>query len=282
MDARLEKHRHRLRQRAEGNQLLHGQRRLGEFTDRDRRAVERERRDDDVDARAVGQTRVAKRARFVDAAAERRENLVDDAAAAFHVEELDRRETEPAFLLGVNGLVAVHHDLGDRVVLEQLLERAETDHLVDDVAEQLDAELASDRNLVRSEALVDEFLNPLLQRALVAAFEQFGVERLHQEGQQLFLELHDEFLRGIGLGPRRAGYSSAGWKPGAAPRSTWPRREAPGSRAQERRAAAGCHRREDAPARHRTRDGARDRSDRAVKVGRRNRHVRGRVTVKLA
>ena len=44
---------------------------LGELADRDARAVEGERREDDVDAAAVGQARVADRAGFVDAAADR-------------------------------------------------------------------------------------------------------------------------------------------------------------------------------------------------------------------
>ena len=65
MDARLEKHGHALGERPKGDQFLHRQRALAEFTDGDRRAVERQRRNDDVDARTVGQPRVAKRARLV-------------------------------------------------------------------------------------------------------------------------------------------------------------------------------------------------------------------------
>ena len=43
---------------------------LGELADRDGRTVDRQRRDDDVDAAAVEQARVADRARFVDAPAD--------------------------------------------------------------------------------------------------------------------------------------------------------------------------------------------------------------------
>ncbi len=65
------------RDRAEADELVERQLVLLEFTDRERRSVDRERRGDDVDTRAIGQTGVADRARFVDAAA----NLADDALA---------------------------------------------------------------------------------------------------------------------------------------------------------------------------------------------------------
>src|SRR5690606_27829113 len=48
-----------------------------EFTDGERRPVERERRDDDVDARAIGKTRIADRRAFIDAPTD----LADDTLA---------------------------------------------------------------------------------------------------------------------------------------------------------------------------------------------------------
>ena len=52
---------------------------LGELTDRDGRTVERDRRNDGVDAGTIGQAGVDRRRRFVDATAERRNDAVDDA-----------------------------------------------------------------------------------------------------------------------------------------------------------------------------------------------------------
>ena len=65
------------RDRAELDQLLEGELVLLELADGERRPVDRERRNDDVDARAVGQARVADRRGFVDAPAD----LADDALA---------------------------------------------------------------------------------------------------------------------------------------------------------------------------------------------------------
>ena len=58
------------RDRAEADQVLELQLVLAELTNGERGAVERQRRRDDVDAGAVGQTRVADRRAFVDAAAD--------------------------------------------------------------------------------------------------------------------------------------------------------------------------------------------------------------------
>ena len=58
------------RDRAELDELVERQLVLLELADGERRAVDGERRGDDVDARAVGQARVADRARLVDAAAD--------------------------------------------------------------------------------------------------------------------------------------------------------------------------------------------------------------------
>ena len=66
--------------------------RLGELADRDHGPDERQRLDDRVHARAVGQARVHARARLVDAPAERRDDPVDDPQDVLVVEEeLSRR-----------------------------------------------------------------------------------------------------------------------------------------------------------------------------------------------
>ena len=63
----------------------------GEAADRHRRAVDRERRDDDVHARAVGKPAVGHRAELVDAPADRPEHALDDVAQRLLVGEPDRR-----------------------------------------------------------------------------------------------------------------------------------------------------------------------------------------------
>ena len=64
------------------------------LADRDQRAVHRERRDDGVDPRSVGQPRIHHRARLVDAAADPRDDLVDDPEQVLLVLEFHLRRLE--------------------------------------------------------------------------------------------------------------------------------------------------------------------------------------------
>jgi hypothetical protein len=68
------------RDRPVAHELFQGQLVLAELADRERGSVDGQRRHDDVDAAAVGQARVADRARLVDAASD----LADDALADIH------------------------------------------------------------------------------------------------------------------------------------------------------------------------------------------------------
>ena len=119
------------------SELLELQPVLLELADGERRPVDRQRRRDDVDAAAVGQARVADRARLVDAAAD----LADDALADVHqlrvVGEAHRRLLHLAGDLDVGRVGAVDHDVGDVVARQQRLERAVAQHVVADVLEQL-------------------------------------------------------------------------------------------------------------------------------------------------
>ena len=78
-------------QRAEVDQVLHRERVGGELADGQRRAVDGQRRDDRVDAAAVGQAGVDHRAGLVDATADPGDDLVDDATQVRLVGELARR-----------------------------------------------------------------------------------------------------------------------------------------------------------------------------------------------
>ena len=66
------------RQGAEADEVVDREPGLGELADRERRAVDRERRDDRVDAGAVGEAGVDHRRRLVDAPADRRDDALDD------------------------------------------------------------------------------------------------------------------------------------------------------------------------------------------------------------
>ncbi len=125
LDADLEKRRHRCRQRAVADQVVGVELASCELADGQRRALERERRDDRVDARAVFQPRVDHRRRLVDAAAERRDDALDDAhhgAIARKRCTVLHKATEA---LDVDLVEAIDHDLGHSFVGEQVFERAQ-------------------------------------------------------------------------------------------------------------------------------------------------------------
>ena len=120
------------------DELIERQLVLLEFADRQRRAVDRQRRRDDVDARAVQQARVADRRGLVDAPAD----LADDALADVHqlggVAKADVGQLDLAADFDEGQRVgAVDHDVGDVVARQQRLERAEAEHVVADVVEQV-------------------------------------------------------------------------------------------------------------------------------------------------
>ena len=89
-----------------------------------------ERVHDDVHTGAVGQTGVDHRVRLVDAPADLAHDLVDDAAEVRLVDELHVGERELAAALDVDVVGAVHHDFGDGVVAEQLVDRPVAEHVV--------------------------------------------------------------------------------------------------------------------------------------------------------
>ena len=85
----------------------------------------RERPDDGVHARAVGQAGIDARARLVDVAPERRDDAVDDVEDVLVVAEGDVDLLDAAGTLDVDALRAVDHDLGDARVGQQGLDGPE-------------------------------------------------------------------------------------------------------------------------------------------------------------
>ena len=95
-DDRLQHFRDLRRDRADLDQAGHADRGLGELADRQQRAVERQRRNHRVDAAAVGQARVDHRRGFIDPAADRGDDLLDDPNEVLLVLEPHGRRLEHA------------------------------------------------------------------------------------------------------------------------------------------------------------------------------------------
>ena len=104
-----------------------------ELADRQHRAVDGKRRDDRVDAAAVGQPGVDHGARLVDPTADARDDLVDRAAQMGLVGEAADDLEEPPAPLDVDRVGTVDHHLGDVRVAQERLERAIAEDVVGDL-----------------------------------------------------------------------------------------------------------------------------------------------------
>ena len=174
------------------DQLVQVERLLGEFADRDQRAVDADRPHRDVDARAVEQARVAQRMRFIHAAADRGHDLVDDAQQMLLVLEAHAAGLQQAAALHIDAFMTVDQNIGDGLVLEQRLERTETRHLVEDLGDEVVELLLIERQPLDQDVLRHQLLDmrphlvfrQLLQRREVDLLDQpamqphLGVEQL--------------------------------------------------------------------------------------------------------
>src|SRR5262245_30316875 len=102
-----------------------------------------------------GQSGVHHRRRLVDPAADRRDDLVDDAHQVRVVEERGRGVLDLAAALDVDHVGAVDHDLGHGVVLEERLERSVAEDVVGDLLGDLAALLAGQGRAVERQLLGD-------------------------------------------------------------------------------------------------------------------------------
>ena len=132
----FEQHHHFGREALVVQQVFELERIGAESPNRDRRAVERQRRNDRVHAGAVGQAGVDHRADFVDAAADLRHDAVDDLHQVLVVAERDAGLFQVAAAFDVHVLRAVDHDFADRRLLQQHFERAEAERFVEHFVDQ--------------------------------------------------------------------------------------------------------------------------------------------------
>ncbi len=160
-----------------------------ETADRQHRPVHRERRNDGVDARAVAQARVHHGRGFVHAPADLRNDFVDDPQQVLAIAEIYGGQLQQALALDVNLPVGVDQNVGDGGILQQRLERAQAEHLVQHfIADLLFLERAEQRRLGIDER--DERLADFAAHALVVdGGERLQVDLVHQLAVQGELQL---------------------------------------------------------------------------------------------
>jgi hypothetical protein len=187
-DARLhsgrEQFRHLRPQRTDLDQLVQIERLLGKFADRHQWPVDRHRTHRDVDARAVKQPGVAHRMRFIDATANRRDDLVDDAKQMRLVLETHAGRFEDAGPLDVNALMAVDQDVVDGRVLEQRLKRPKAGHLIENLQYEIVEFLSVESEPLGQDVLRHQLLNVTADFLFGKLFQRRQIDLLDEPAVQ--------------------------------------------------------------------------------------------------
>ncbi len=177
------------RNRAVFDELLERQLVLLEFADGERRPVDRQRRHDGVDARAVRQARVADRRQFIDTAADLADDALADVQELLVVAEANAGFLDLAGDFDVDRARAVDHDVGDLVARQQRLERTVAEHVVADVVEQV--LLLGDRHhdVLDRDDLVDDVADFFARGIGVELGQLRQIDRLDQRAEDRALDL---------------------------------------------------------------------------------------------
>ena len=133
---RIEHRRDFAGERAEPDEVVARVRGARELSDRERRAVDGQRRDDRIDAGAIVEPGIHKRRGFVDATTDPRDDSFDDAAKLWLAGEPMRRLHQSTVPLDIELVESIDHDLADGRVLEQRLERAVAEHVGADIVDE--------------------------------------------------------------------------------------------------------------------------------------------------
>ena len=180
---------HRLRHRAQRDEVV-GLQPLGrEPANREQRAVHGERRNDRVDARSVRQARVHHRRAVVHAATDGAHDAIDDAHQVPVVLErrLDAVQRAPA--LHEDMLVRVDQDVAHRRVAQERLERPEAEHVVDELGEERLALAEAERRVLFGEQLGQQRADLALGARAIDVRERLEVQPVEQLAVDIALQL---------------------------------------------------------------------------------------------
>ena len=127
-------HLHHLRRDAlQLHQLIGGQRTGAKTADRQRRPIQRQRRNNGIDARAVRQPGVDHRRGLIHSAAHARHDAVDDLQKVAIVAKRRIHSLQQTALFNEHMVFVVHQDVGDLWIPKQGLQRPQTKDLIEQV-----------------------------------------------------------------------------------------------------------------------------------------------------
>ncbi len=188
LDAAFEQHHHLRREGLEVEQVFELERVGAEAANRNRGAVERQRRNDRVHTAAVRQAGIDHRADFVHAAADLRHDAVDDLHQVSVVAEHDAGFFHLAAAFDVDVLWAVDQDIADRMVLEQHLERAEAEGFIEHFLDEPVAFAAVEEVILGIAEVLDDQADFAAEHVALKFADSRQVKLVHQLGVDASLE----------------------------------------------------------------------------------------------
>ena len=152
-------------------------------------AVDGQRRNDGVHAGAVGQARIDHGRRFIHAPSDARDDAVDDLHQVRVVLEAQAGGLELARAFHVDLVVAVDQNVGDGGVLEQGLERAQAEDLIQNFARQAFALGEAERHGLAVDRVPDQQQNFFARGVAGGASQFLQVEAVEDLAMQVGLDL---------------------------------------------------------------------------------------------
>ena len=166
-----------------------GDRIAAEAADGKTGAVDGQRRNDGVHAGAVGQARIHHGRGFIHAPADARDDAVDDLHQVGVVFEAQAGGLELAGPFHVDLVVAVDQNVGDGRILEQRLQRAQAEDLVQNFAGQALAFGEAERHGLAVDRVPDQQQNFFARRVAGSAAQFLQVEAVEDLAMQVGLDL---------------------------------------------------------------------------------------------
>ena len=155
LDADPQEIKHLDRGRARIDQVLRTLQAAGKSPDGQRRPAQRQGRNDRVDPRTIGQARIDHRRGLIDATAKGCDDALDHTANCSVVCEGTGMALQAATALDPDLIRRIDHDLADRTVFEQTLERPQANRLIQHIDDQL---LAID-GLGQADRLIEQLID---------------------------------------------------------------------------------------------------------------------------
>ncbi len=179
-------------QRAEVDQVVRRQRIDRELPDRQHRPLQRDGRQDHVHTRPVRQPRIDHRRRLVDAPTDARDDAVDHTQQVILAREPHIGLAHEPATLDEDLLVAVDHDLGDRRVAQERIDRPVAEHVVDDSFDQPRALFGRQPLGAARELTLDDRLHaPPQFFGRVVERPELGPDLRHAQGVQCRAQLRE-------------------------------------------------------------------------------------------